>query len=83
MFNLFFRTSIQCASWCTDFDNCRAFQWKENPETLCTLFESNEICIDNDANDNVMLFVSQHHTLCGCDEMPCVSGKTFPDLSKV
>ena len=62
MFNLFFRTSIQCASWCTDFDNCRAFQWKENPETLCTLFKSNEICINNEANDNLMLFVDQNQT---------------------
>ena len=74
MFNFFFRTSIQCAAWCTDFDNCRAFQWKENPETLCTLFEGNGMCLRNDTNDNLMLFVDQNHTLCESNEKPVNSG---------
>ena len=74
-----FRTSIQCASWCTDFDDCRAFQWKENPETLCTLFKGDEICTDKIESNNIMLFVDQSKNTYDCDDMPSSSGRSTRD----
>ena len=69
---IFYRTPIQCASWCTDLYNCRAFQWVEEPEYLCSLFEDNGICIGgtND-DDTVTLFVGQDEVSCDCEDIFC------------
>ena len=57
-----FRTSIQCAAWCTDYDTCVAFRWQENADNfLCTLISKEGLCLDMDRVNPTKVFVDQNN----------------------
>ena len=59
---LMFRTSIQCAAWCTDYDTCVAFRWQENTDNfLCTLISKEGLCLDMDRVNPTKVFVDQNN----------------------
>ena len=59
---LMFRTSIQCAAWCTDYDTCVAFRWQENTDSfLCTLISKEGLCLDIDRVNPTKVFVDQNN----------------------
>ena len=57
-----FRTSIQCAAWCTEYDTCVAFRWQENTDSfLCTLISKEGLCLDMDRVNPTKVFVDQNN----------------------
>ena len=55
---LWFRTSIQCASWCLDEDNCNAFVWDES-KYVCTLKPKDGLCLDKQKKRPKQMWVDQ------------------------
>ena len=62
-----FRTSIQCAAWCTDYEACVAFQWEEqNSDFLCKLISRSGLCLDIEEINPTKVFVDQGNIPPAC-----------------
>ena len=60
------KTDIQCAAWCLDDDNCRAFKWEEIPKFRCTLLEGNGLCLDKKRIKPLNVHVDQGNIPAAC-----------------
>ena len=62
-----FRTSIQCAAWCTDYDECVAFQWEDQQnDFLCKLISREGLCLDIEEINPIKVFVDQGNIPPAC-----------------